>query len=866
MKRILAATFLLLGSLIPLKAQFAVYGNEPVGINWRQIESPSYRFIYPENCDSLALTYAREWERYRKVLGADRIPYQIPVVLHPYSAVSNGFVVWTPSRMEMYTSPSMYSPEPLPWHRLLAIHESRHVAQMSFLYEKPFSFTQNLFGELLAGPWSMYWSSSAFMEGDAVVAETALSDAGRGRSADFMEYFRVSFENGDLRDYDRWRFGSNRLYTPDFYKVSYLTAAALGNGPHTESFDNEFRARFKDFSEELQMEWVYQTASRAPFQPYKQLTESEDFYTSYSGLCVWNSKLCAIQGGLDKTSRIVSLDPQSREVKAGAFSGAESRLASSKEKLYWSDSVPDERYEMLSTSVIFSYDGKRVRREIEGGRYYNPAVGEVDGEERLAVVENRSDGSTAVIVFRQNAKGNFLPEETFLSPDGMQPLEPFWMNGRLYVSVMTDEGQGIASVQDDFRLLLEPSNAKINHLFSHDDKIFFTSDKFSVNELFTLDPSDGTIVQMTNLAQGGRDFTILGDSLYFTVLSSRGRNICRTALSELPMKEVDWTLRPAHSMADSLASRFDLSLINNRPDTLLSAPKAYSRIKNAFRFHSWAPLYIDYDDILSGSLESIYSEVGLGGTLFFQNDLSTLYGSLAYRAWTAATAWVPAAELNLSYRALYSVIDLKAILQTGGYYGRLRSYVPLNFSANAWSRGVIPVFQYEFNAHQSILSASVRAYNVLSQPRACILPRLGIGAEIGVQKYDLEELSGLSYYLSAYGYLPGVESTHSIAFNYGYNRLKGLNSLIVKYAMPFLYLDSSILSPLAYVKNFEFIPFYRYYDCVAENVRKEHRLGAQLNVVLGNLLCLTYDFKLGIQCSYGSVLGPIIDLKMSYDL
>ena len=866
MKRILAATILLLGSLIPLKAQFAVYGNEPVGISWRQIESPSYRFIYPENCDSLALSYAREWERYRKVVGADRIPYQIPVVLHPYSAVSNGFVVWTPSRMEMYTAPAMYSPEPLPWHRLLAIHESRHVAQMSFLYEKPFSFTQNLFGELLAGPWSMYWSSSAFMEGDAVVAETALSDAGRGRSADFMEYFRVSFENGDLRDYDRWRFGSNRLYTPDFYKVSYLTAAALGNGPHTESFDTSFRGRFSKFSSALQQEWVWETAHRAPFQKYEWITQNEEFYTSYSGLCVWQSCLYAQRSALDKNPRIVSFDPQGGEWSLGALCTAESRLAAGGDRLYWSDSVPDERYEMLSTSVIFSYDGKRVRREIEGGRYYNPAVGEVDGEERLAVVENRADGSSAVLVFKRGAEGSLLQRDCYVAPSGLQPLEPLWMDGKLYASVMTEQGQGIASVQDDFRLLLEPSNAKINHLFSHDDKIFFTSDKFSVNELFTLDPSDGTIVQMTNLAQGGRDFTILGDSLYFTVLSSRGRNICRTALSELPVKEVDWTLRPAHPMADSLASRFDLSLINNRPDTLLSAPKAYSRIKNAFRFHSWVPLYIDYDDILSGSLESIYSEVGLGGTLFFQNDLSTFYGSLAYRAWTAATAWVPAAELNLSYRALYPVIDLKAILQTGSYYGRLRSYVPLNFSANGWSRGLIPVCSYEFNSSQSILSASLRAYNILSQPHSCVLPRLGIGAEVGVQKYDLGESSGLSFFLSAYGYLPGVKSTHSIAFNYNLSQMKGLNSLTVRYAMPFLYLDSSLLAPLTYVKNFEFIPFYRYHDSVLENVRHEHRAGAQLNVVLGNLLCLTYDFRLGIQYSYGSVLGSITEFKMSYDL
>lgn len=866
MKKTLAAIVLVLSSLLPMKAQFAVYGNEPASLRWRQIESPAYRFIYPENCDSLALNYAREWERYRRVLGADRIPYQIPVVLHPYSAVSNGFVVWTPSRMEMYTAPAMYSPEPLNWHRLLAIHEGRHVAQMAFLYEKPFSFTQNLFGELLAGPWSMYWSSSAFMEGDAVVAETALSDAGRGRSADFMEYFRVSFENGELRDYDRWRFGSNRRYTPDFYKVSYLSAAALGNGPHTESFDNSFRKRFSDFSTELQWEWVQETARRAPFQSYIQITENEEFYTSYSGLCVWQSKLYAQRSGLDKNSRIVSFDPQSGDSHLGALCGAESKLAAGKDRLYWSDSVPDERYEMLSTSVIFSYDGKRVRREIEGGRFYNPAAGEVNGEERLAVVENRSDGSSAVLVYKRDAKGTLLVTESYLAPAGVQPLEVLWMDGRLYASVITEHGQALAEVQKDFELIMEPTNAKLNHLFAQDGKIYFTSDKFSVNELFTFDPATGKVLQMTNLAQGGKDFTILDDKLFFTILSPNGRNICRSDIAGLPIKEVDWSLRPEHPMADSLRGRFEIGLINERPDTCLSAAKPYSKLKNALRIHSWAPLYIDYDELLSGSLQNITSDVGLGGTLFFQNDLSTFYGSLSYRAWTATTSWVPATELNLSYRGLYPVFDAKAILYTGGYFGRLRSYILLNFSANGWSRGIIPVCSYEFNSSQNILSASLRAYDILSQPRACILPRLGIGAEVGVQKYDLGEMKGLSFFLSAYGYLPGIKSTHSIAFNYNFSQMKGLNSLTVRYAMPFLYLDSAALAPLTYVKNFEFIPFYRYYDNILENVRAEHRAGAQLNVVLGNLLCLTYDFKLGLQYSYGTALGSIFELKMSYDL
>ena len=90
------------------------------------------------------------------------------------------------------------------------------------------------------------------MEGDAVAAETALTSSGRGRSADFLEYFRVCFENGDLRDFDRWRFGSQKYYAPDYYKIGYLTVAGMGLGPHGEFFDNTLRPRFHGFAREMQ--------------------------------------------------------------------------------------------------------------------------------------------------------------------------------------------------------------------------------------------------------------------------------------------------------------------------------------------------------------------------------------------------------------------------------------------------------------------------------------------------------------------------------------------------------------------------------------------------------------------------------------
>ena len=132
-------TILALLSCINAGAQFYSAGDDPGGARWRSISSDHFRIIYPAGSDSLALRYGMELERWRLPLdgsigytpnGLYRRP--LPVILHSFSATSNGAVTWAPRRMDLYTSPDATSPEPMPWITELAVHESRHAAQMQF--------------------------------------------------------------------------------------------------------------------------------------------------------------------------------------------------------------------------------------------------------------------------------------------------------------------------------------------------------------------------------------------------------------------------------------------------------------------------------------------------------------------------------------------------------------------------------------------------------------------------------------------------------------------------------------------------------------------------------------------------------------
>lgn len=117
-----------------------------------------------------------------------------------------------------------------------------------------------------------------------------------------------------------------KYYTPDYYKIGYLTVAGMGLGPHGEFFDNTLRPRFHGFAREMQQDWQEDTRSRAPFQPYSELTKDESFYVSYSGLVPFEGKIYAVKAGLADNARIVSLDPATGKVRKSRLTSADSSL------------------------------------------------------------------------------------------------------------------------------------------------------------------------------------------------------------------------------------------------------------------------------------------------------------------------------------------------------------------------------------------------------------------------------------------------------------------------------------------------------------------------------------------------------------
>lgn len=165
------------------------------------------------------------------------------------------------------------------------------------------------------------------------------------------------------------------------------------------------------------------------------------------------------------------------------------------------------------------------------------------------------------------------------------------------------------------------------------------------------------------------------------------------------------------------------------PDSVqVSAPRKYRKLTHLMHFHSWAPVFFDFDDVSSLSLDYIYGSVAPGLTGYFQNTLGTMSGMIGFAVAPdpdARQTWRPAVHAKFKYTGLYPVIEgnfdfghttadlmVKAKITEGEdityglvsgspdnllVRGTLRTYVPLGFAKGGISYGFVPQASYSIS-------------------------------------------------------------------------------------------------------------------------------------------------------------------------
>lgn len=830
---------------VTASAQYYTVGEDPSTSRWKELNTKNYQIIYPQETDSLARVYAYllELNRPNTMRGLKIDPPRVPVMLHPYLSRTNGEVVWAPKRMELMTLPPYDGMYPQPWEEQLVLHEARHVGQMTHYTKGIFSQLYYLLGESSAGLGVGFSPSSWIFESDAVINETTLSNAGRGRSGTFLQYFRASAIEGEDRLYDHWRYGSYERYTPNAYAFGYMISSYMfsnsdnyfvtgdllnslvGNALHfftywRKSFESASgmtdRDNFNKSMLSMSTEWKEDDARRAPFTPYKSISNKvENNYVVYSHVIPTSDGVYAIKSGYEHPTHMVKIAPDGKETIIRPFPTYSSKISTSKDGMYWSESIMDWRWSMKDISIIRYYDfaTKKTQSLTSSGHLFNPAVSP-DGD-MLSVTEYPVTGGSDLVLM--TTKGDIT--DTIPAPDHGQITETAWIGDeRVYAMIVKEDGEAIWSIgqkdgkkASDWKQESVSQYQSMQNMSSDGDALIFESDLDGISNIYHFEPDTKKLVRMTNSRFGAfsPQFDSISQTLYYSLFDTQGYHPAATPANDLDWSEADFSKPYKQIVAEQIVQQASKYIQNPTEeqkealkDSIAELPgKKYCKFTHLIHIHSWAPFYYNMDRLQEFSLSEWYRAVSPGVSIFSQNALGTATSMLGYSYHNGFHS----GHLYFNYSGLYPVFDLSldvndqnrtvsifnrnydptkpsdnsnpvfrvdTLAGVPSVEGELTVYVPLNISSSGISRTFTPYLRYYINndtyfyhpddpdengSIRQSLEYGIQYSIIMPKPKSLLYPRWGFGARIaGITSIGNQYTNGTICYGSFYGYAPSI--------------------------------------------------------------------------------------------------------------
>lgn len=714
-------------------------------MKWKQLRTKNYQFIYPAGTDSLARIYAYQFElnRSNTMKGIRSDPKPLPIILHPNLSRSNGMVIWAPKRVELMTMPPYDGSYPQPWAEQLALHEGRHVGQMDHYTKGIFRLLYYLIGESSVGIGIGVTPSSWIFESDAVMNETTLSNAGRGRSGTFLQYYRASCLEDEGRLYDQWRYGSYGRFTPNSYPFGYMI-----NSYMTSTSDNFFstgdllnsfvkyalyfnywsksfrkatgmtdRESFNKSILSMGAEWKEDDAERAPFTPFTPLSSKcEQNYTVYSQVIPTEDGIYSVKAGYEHPRHLIKIYPNGSEKAIRPFPDYSSKISPSSEGFYWSESIINPRWSLEDKSVINFYDfktGKTVRLT-DRGHLFNPAVSG-DGK-FLSVTEYPVTGGSNLILM--TTEGTVT--DTVASPMHGQITETAWIGDRVYALEIVENGEGIWSVlqrngkiSSGWKEEVAPQYQTMKSLVSDGKSLIFEFDLDGISNIYRYDPNSKVLTRIVDSRFGAFApmFDATGKNLYYSVFDTKGYHPVSTAACFLEEKASDFTKPYKHIVAEQIAQQ--ASKYIEKPseegkkqlkDSISNLEAVhYSKAGHLFHIHSWAPVYYNMDRFSEFSLPEWYRVASPGAVVLSQNSLGTATAMFGY----SYHNHFHSGHFNFNYTGLYPAFDFTFDIndrnRTAVRYNRY--YVPGGTVQNTDG-----MFTIDTLAHKPLIEANMKVY------------------------------------------------------------------------------------------------------------------------------------------------------------
>lgn len=671
--------FILAFFTITSNAQYYTSGADPASVKWKQINTDRFRLVFPEEFAEPATELALFLDSIapRVEASLNHKPRKIDIIIHGRSTFSNGFVSWAPRRIELYPSPDQNN-YGIDWLKQLAIHEYRHVVQIDKLRQGFTKVASWFTGEQATGAVLGAYLPMWFMEGDAVITETTLSESGRGRLPAFSQPLKARLSRYGYDDFDKAYLGSYKEFVPDYYKMGYHFTAAVrqryGAEIWEEVIDNvgrnswsliPFREAIRKTgyrNQRLLYNAVFDSLATA-WRNYDDTLKTSDFafiargnddYTNieYPVVTEQGDVFAQITGPGQRT-RIVNIS-SSGDIETIAYTGSRNSdpITANERWVAWTEFTPHIRWNNADYSIVRVYDRftKQTSTLTSRTRYFAPAL--KTGSDTMAVVENTT-GYQFFITLIDMWKGKAI--KRIPTPGNAFPMHPSWSDEKdeLVLVLLSDSGKSIVSLNtktNQWETLRKPAFDEPKYPVKRDHYFWYTASTQNSEEIFRTNIKTGITSQLTQSRFGATFPSLRGkDSLIYSNYTPTGYQLVKIPAWQTVKEGVE----PA-DLTNDLVKKLKIQepriQTNYKPDTFGIRP--YSKW-NLINLHSWAPAYIDIDN------QSLYP----GLSLMSQNLLGTMITRAGYNA--AKSKSREKFNIGLTYRGWFPIIDFD--LKWGDY-------------------------------------------------------------------------------------------------------------------------------------------------------------------------------------------------------
>lgn len=817
---IAAATLLCISS----SGQFYNTGRGRTGERFLQYNTNDYRLVFPRGYEIPASRFAFILDTIHPHLnyGIDFPIRKVPIILRTENIQSNGYVTWAPKREELVMSPSMDN-YALTWSKGLAVHEGRHVAQISAMKRGLSKVASWVLGE--AGiSLALLVISSWQMEGDAVLAETQFAEFGRGLQPDFTIGYRGIFADRGykMKRIDPLVCGSYKSFYPDIYHYGYqiMSAADYYYSPQLWGEILKYSAKWPIFvlPDYFYLKSRHNTSYReiaqrtfgeldSLWKPYSRVDQNYELltpqnrhsYTNYQYPIKAANDILAVKTDFDNPAKIMNIESGKSIVPVGNIT---SRPILGGDKLYWTEYRPHPIFEQVSYSSIRSLDLKsgKKRNILPFGR--NFMVTPIDSVGFAAV--SMDELSNHFIRFFD---ADFNNTDTYRFGRGyeiaLQGLTWDSATKSLCYIALDKHGMYIGKLAKDSTCrwrssqVTAPSVVTVSDLTSAAGKLYFSSIQSGKNEIHTIDLISGNEHRLTDSRFGAIAPNVSDSTLLFTSYTGGGYMVAGGSADTTGRPQVKWSRLP-ENILNPVRNVWDVPKVDSIDGTLPAAEmaaKPFDKVGNGFSLHSWAPIGFDGDYLF----DQRDIQLTFGASAFFQSTLGELtgyatYGWLNNRNWLKGRVDYTGLPLTISLRAEYGGGDQVIYGQQSafGYPTPKRDLyfsttlalsLPLNFSSNGYSRLLQPSFAVQYS--NSLLwkdnhyvpgfvryEAGLWYSSTRYTAHRSVTPSLGYAVKASVSGAFEDQFAAI-YSLYGRGYLPGFMKNHSLTLEAGLQYQQG---------------------------------------------------------------------------------------------